>query len=182
MSTERGLPRPIIDIDSKRLEFWKSMGLIHSIRKEILQLTGWLDENQDTQIVVETSRGLMPATPHSMLENERRDYSAVFSAPVERRDKRRLALFLDEFELELSQKRAIDKLIRNAQAQNIDTKNMEDTREWLLRERGMMFGLFNSLLNTMHFDVSETSLAELRYQASAKKVRIERIREDMDND
>ena len=123
-----------------------------------------------------------------------------------------LRKFLSDFELVLSQKSHVDRLIANARCE-LDELNtrlagsekegkgeearaiqvnkvwkeeqlhaLEYNRDWLLRQRGVMCSAFNALLNTMHFDVSEISLDEMRYRSAASKVRIERMVSDLDND
>lgn len=189
MPNERIRPHAsVIDIDNERLKFWRSLGLIRSIRRDILELTGWLEESGEQDIYIEKD-GSTVRRPVSSLALER-DYSAVFSMPRTDGERRALSKFLRDFEMILSQKSHIDELIREAEAvkpaeQGIDSTlvdKLKADRKWLLRKRGTMYSTFNGLLNSMHFDVSEMSLAEMRYQAAAAKVRIERVWSDMDND
>lgn len=201
----------VIDIDNERLKFWKSLGLIRSIRREVLELTGWLRENGNEPSAVEVDGKLIRAPPN--LLGAEKDYSAVFSMPKSEVERRTLRKFLSDFELVLSQRSHIDRLIEQTRAElgeldrqlqqegtttegaskvqalevnkNWKSKQLRDlqyNRDWLLRQRGVMCSAFNALLNTMHFDVSEISLAEMRYQSAASKVRVERLVSDLDND
>lgn len=50
------------------------------------------------------------------------------------------------------------------------------------RPRPMDDAFINSFLDTLRFEVSETSLNELKYQAPMRRISVQALREEMDND
>ena len=179
MNSERGI-QAVVNVDNERLKFWKSGKLLTSIPKDLLMLTGWLDENASTTVVAERADGTFVTAPASSVKDE--DYTVVFRVPRNNYDRERLESILGILRKLQSDTRHAEQLIRKRQSEGKDAERLKKDREWLMRTRGALYGRINSFLDTLRFEITDMGLEEMRYQAPSKRMWVEQIRSEMDND
>ena len=133
MNSERGI-QAVVNVDNERLKFWKSGKLLTSIPKDLLMLTGWLDENASTTVVAERSDGTFVTAPASSVRDE--DYTVVFRVPKNNYDRERLESILGILRKLQSDTRHAEQLIRKREKEGKDAERLKKDRERLTRTRG----------------------------------------------
>lgn len=167
-------------VDNERIRFWKSLGLLQSVPRRLLAMTGWLKENADTIVVTETEDGAKAATIAEADKDP--DYSIIFRVPSDRTEREYLKeclRYLRKWEADVDH---CDEKISQREKEGKSAEGLRKDREWILRKRAASCSRINAFLDTLRFDIADMGLGELRYQASSKKALVEEWRKEMDND
>lgn len=179
--------RIVVDVDSKKTDFWQGEGNLSPIPARLLMQTNWFAYHWDEiagMVSFRESGGTLNVEKMDEVIAKR---LIVFKLPP--RGTREGEDAWDNmcevmFRLRLKQ-RLVDgrhNRIERLKAEGKDTSYDERRLLKGSRPRPMDDAFINSFLDTLRFEVSETSLNELRYQAPTRRISVQTLREDMDND